>query len=270
MSSFNSLFPNGRWLMCCPDHYDVQYEINPWMSVARAPSRKDAWSQWKELHHTILRLGGWVEYVHPTPQQPDMVFTANAALVYGNQCIVAKMRYPQRQGEEAGYRQWFIDHGYQVFDLDGLSFEGEGDALFASDKLFVGSGFRTDVGVGDKIKTLLGLSTVITCELVDPYFYHLDTCFSPLNDKQALYYPKAFSESTISEMKKHLELFEVPEADARLFACNLVQLGKTVIIPAGCAQTNKILKDLGYDAYSIPLDQFIRAGGAAKCMALKV
>jgi len=256
--------------MCCPDYYDVTYEINPWMNRQRTPSKKRAWKQWKELHHTILRLGGWVEYVNPEKDQPDMVFTANAGLVHGKRCVISKFKFKERSGEEAPFRQWFIDHGFEIVELDGFNFEGEGDALFAGEKLFYGHGFRTDKEVGDILKNKLGLKSVIPCELTNSYFYHLDTCFAPINANQALYFPGAFSDDCQARLKNEIELFPVPEADAKLFSCNAVFLGKSVILPAGCEQTSLILKKLGFEPYLIELDEFIKAGGAAKCLTLRV
>lgn len=264
------LFPNGRRLMCCPDHFDVTYEINPWMSTSRVPDRKRAWKQWKELHHTLLRLGAWVEYVEPIKGQPDMVFTANAALVKGKRCVMAHFRYKERTGEEAPYRKWFEDHGYEVLDLGGTFFEGEGDALFAGETLFAASGFRSDLEAADKIAAALKVNKIVKVQLTNPHFYHFDTCFCPLNENQALYYSGAFSPDSIARMKQNIELFDVPEADAKKFVCNANILGKDVVLPAGCDQTYALLKKLGYSTYPVELDEFIKAGGAAKCLTLIV
>ena len=264
------LFSSGHWLMCAPDHYDVTYEINPWMSVTRAPLKKRAVTQWQTLHDTILRLGGTIESVAPVAGQPDMVFTANAGLVRGKDCILAHFKFPQRTGEEVPYRAWFDTNGFNVIDLGGLFFEGEGDALFAGEKLFVGHGFRTDKAVGPKLGQLLGIRSVFSCELVDPYYYHLDTCFAPLDDKRAIYFPGAFAPETLKVLRNEIELFEVPPEDARKFACNAVVLGRDVIIPAGCPATSAIIKGLGFSPHDVELDEFIKAGGAAKCLTLRV
>jgi N-dimethylarginine dimethylaminohydrolase len=256
--------------MCCPDHFDVTYEINPWMNRAIAPSKKNAWKQWKELHHTLIRLGVWVEYVEPVKGQPDMVFTANAGLVKDKKCILSHFKYKERSGEEVPYRKWFEDHGYTVIELKNCFFEGEGDALFAGEKLFIGTGFRSDPQAAELISKALNLTNVYSCELINPHFYHLDTCFCPLNDKQAFFYPGAFSEKSIKLMKEQLELFEIAEADAKKFACNANILGKDVVLPAGCESTCALLKKLGYNPYPVQLDEFIKAGGAAKCLTLRV
>ena len=201
----NNNFPNGRWLLCRPTYFDVKYKINPWMDTKRQPHLTVAQAQWQELHHTLLRLGAWIEYVDPEQTQPDMVFTANAGLVKGKKFVLSRFKFKERQGEEPGFEAWFRDEEYEVLKVKSGSFEGEGDALFAgSDQntLFVGYGFRTDRLVVDEIASLLEIKNAIPCQLVDDRFYHIDTCFCPLNEKQALYFPGAFSEESKKSMKK--------------------------------------------------------------------
>ncbi|MBX7144012.1 MAG: amidinotransferase [Oligoflexia bacterium] len=265
-----SLFPNGRWLLCEPKYFDVTYEINPWMSLKRTPERTRAQQQWQALHHTLIRLGAWVEYVDPLPKQPDMVFTANAGLVIGKRCILTRFKHAERQGEEAGYRTWFEQQGYEVVVAKSGFFEGEGDALFAGTTLFVGCGFRTDPAVEGELKQLSGAKELVMCELSNSYFYHLDTCFCPLDAERALVYPGAFSSTSLARMAKYIRLIEIPEADARRFACNMVPLGKRVVVPAGCSATYELLAKEGFEAAPVELDEYMKAGGAAKCLCLRL
>lgn len=267
------LFPNGRWLLCRPDFYNVTYQINPWMDVTRAPHLTLAQSQWQELHHTLLRLGAWVEYVEPLKDQPDMVFTANAGLVKGKKFVLSRFKFKERQGEEPAFKAWFQEEGYEVLECKKGSFEGEGDALFSDaerDTLFMGCGFRTDEAVVEEVAGYLGVNTALPCKLVDGRFYHIDTCFAPLNSNQAIFFPGAFTQDSIDRMKKHIELIPVPADDAARFACNAVVLGKQVVLPANCAATEKILKGLGYEPFGVELGEYLKAGGSAKCLTLRL
>ena len=264
------LFPHGKILMCCPDHYEVSYEINPWMNKSIATEKKKAWTQWKALHHTVLRLGGWVEYVEQPAGQPDLVFTANAGLVKGTRCVLSHFKHKERQVEEPTYKDWFIKHGFEVLELKDCFFEGEGDALFAGEVLFAGTGFRSDASSHKHIAEYLSIEKIIECELINPYFYHLDTCFCPLNPDLAIYFPGAFSAKSIDEMRKHIKLIEVREDEAKKFACNSVVLGKNIIIPAGCTKTSDTLNKKGYTTHEVELDEFMKAGGASKCLTLKL
>ena len=54
--------------------------------------------------------------------------------------------------------------------------------------------------VYDLIKKLGDIEIVI-CELTDPKFYHLDTCFAPVDETTALWYTPAFSEATKMEVR---------------------------------------------------------------------
>lgn len=265
-----ALFPHGRWLVCRPKDYDVRYQINPWMDLSRTPERALASTQWMNLHHHILRLGGWLEYVDHADGWPDMVFTANAGLVKGKDVVISKFRYKERAGEEPFFQSWFEAQGYTCHRVTKGAFEGEGDALFAADTLFCGYGFRSDREAHEEVAALLGVKKLVPVRLQDPRFYHLDTCFCPLTPKLALVHPGAFNAEDLSLLEGSIELIRVPPEDAVHFVCNAVVLGTDVVLPAGCAATYKALADRGFTAHPVELSEFIKAGGAAKCLSLKL
>ena len=238
------LFPGGRWLVCKPDDYDVRYVINPWMNTSITPEKALAVNQWSNLHHHLLRLGAWLEYVEHAAGQPDMVFTANAGLVRGNDCVLAKFRHAERQGEERHFRAWFESNGFKVHEVKRGSFEGEGDALFAGATLIAGYGFRSDREAHEEVAGILGVAELVPVQLQDPRFYHLDTCFCPLSESVALVYPGAFSEHDLATLGRRMELIRVSEHDALHFVCNAVVLGKQVVLPAGCPATYGMLQAL--------------------------
>ena len=262
------LFPHGKWLQCPPTFFDVEYEINPWMDIEVPPDKVRAPEQWKNLHHTLIRLGAYIEYVEPTRGNPDLVFTANAGLVRGKKVVMSRFKYKERQGEEPIFRKWFEHNEYSLFEVTKGAFEGEGDALFAGDTLFCGFGFRSDPQVYEEVTSILNVRQAVLCELQDNRFYHLDTCFCPLSESKAIFVRSAFSEESLKEMEKHIELHEVSNNDAERFVCNAMVLGTDVVLPAGCEETYKLLSSLGYQAYPVNLDEFLKGGGSAKCLTL--
>lgn len=254
--------------MCSPEFYEISYQINPWMDLKNQSDWKKAQKQWQLLHHTIIRLGGFVEYCRPVNGQPDMVFTANAALIHNNKAILSNFLCKERQMEKRHYGET-LKEIMEVVELpESLAFEGAGDALFAGNKLFAGFGFRSDFNSYVVIKDILNLKEIIYCKLINPNFYHLDTCFCPLNENNALIYPNAFENT--EEIGKHINLHFIPSDEAQKFACNAVVIGKNVILPSGCKQTVDILNNLGFITHPLELDQFLKAGGSAKCMTLKL
>lgn len=258
-------------LMCPPDYYDIEYEINPWMNRRRRCNRKLAMQQWLSLGRLLERLGARVSCVAPIPGLPDLVFTANAALVYHDIAVPSHFRYTQRQAEEPRYRQWFSDHGFRVRELEsGGFFEGAGDALFCGETLFAGYRRRSDVRAIHEVGELLGCR-VIPLELVRARYYHLDTCFCPLAPDAAVYYPDAFDEYGRRALRESIgRLIEVSDGAASRFACNAVVLGRAVITPNGCEELHRRLRQLGYLPYETPLGEFTKAGGSAKCLTLRL
>jgi N-dimethylarginine dimethylaminohydrolase len=264
------LFPHKRWLVCRPEDYDVRYQINPWMDLSKVPEKALASTQWTNLHHHLIRLGAWLEYVEHAPGVPDMVFTANAGLVRGRDVVLSRFRFKERQGEEAHFRAWFEGNGFRVLEVKSGSFEGEGDALFNGDRLFCGYGFRSDLKAHEEAAQSLGVQDLITVELKDPRFYHLDTCFCPLTPTLGMFNPGAFSADGIKALERCMELIRVPEHDAARFVCNAVVLGTDIVLPAGCPDTYRALGARGFTAHPVELSEFIKAGGAAKCLSLKL
>jgi N-dimethylarginine dimethylaminohydrolase len=256
--------------MCEPKYYGIHYEINPWMNVGNAPDTVVAQKQWETLRDKLLSLGVTIEYVDPTANQPDMVFTANAGLVKGQKCVASKFRFPERQGEEKGYFEWFNKNNFQtVFPTTG-DFEGEGDALFIGETLICGYGLRSDPKTHLEVCKILFVQDSIILQLVDPRFYHVDTCIAPLTIDTVMAYPPAFSAETFKKITDRFKVLVVEETEALKFACNAIVLGKDIVLPAGCPNIMRELEKENFVCHPVQLDQFIKAGGAAKCMVLKL
>jgi N-dimethylarginine dimethylaminohydrolase len=256
--------------MSPPTYYGIEYEINPWMSVARGANQARAQAQWQALHDTLqLKLDVEVLLVEPQKGLPDLVFTANAGLVFDGKVVLSRFRYPERGREEPHFRDWFRRQGMSTSDLPaGTFFEGEGDARLMGDRLFGGYGLRSDRCALEATSEITG-RPLVPLELVDPYFYHLDTCFCPLSSVLAMYYPPAFAGEGRARLTAEVpELIEVTEHDARLFGCNAVVVGEDVIVNAGCDQLAADLLQRSFRVHQLELDEFIKAGGSAKCLVL--
>ncbi len=263
--------PKPRILMCPPDFYGIEYEINAWMSRARPAESAVAREQWEGLRRTLETAGATISLVEPRPGLPDLVFTANAAIIYRDLAVLAHFRHRERQGEQPCFEAWLAGHGFRVERVpDDVYFEGAGDALFCGDTLFAGYRMRSDARGHQRIGELLGCR-VIPLELVDPYYYHLDTCFCPLQRDTAIYFPGAFDDYGRQVLRELVPtLIEVEEAEARRFACNAVVVGKTVVTNTGCTKLHQQLSERGFTPRETPLDEFVKAGGSAKCLTLRL
>jgi N-dimethylarginine dimethylaminohydrolase len=258
-------------LMCPPDYFGIEYEINPWMSRSRPSDLAVAATQWRALRTILEECGATVSTLPPIAGLPDLVFTANAALVFRKTAVLAQFRHPQRQGEEAHDAEWLEANGFDVVrPPEGVFFEGAGDALFCGDTLFAGYRIRSDARGHQRIGQSLGVR-VIPLELVDPYYYHLDTCFCPLRPGTALYFPGAFDDYGRRAMAQLVdELIEVDASEARHFACNAVVVGATVVTNVGCPKLHASLHAVGFQTRETPLSEFVKSGGSAKCLTLRL
>jgi N-dimethylarginine dimethylaminohydrolase len=261
--------------MCPPDHFEVAYVINPWMEGHRANTDAAlAYKQWNDLRIMIEKHAN-VVFEPPRHNLPDMVFTANAGLILGNKVIVSRFRSAERQGEEPHNHAWFTQNGFEILDWpQDLFFEGAGDALFdrGQDLLWVGYGFRSDAGVPALLQERLNYKTA-ALNLIDPRFYHLDTCLCPLTRGYLLYFPAAFDEKSqglIEALVPSDKRIAVEEADALKFCCNAVDLGTHLLMNDVSEPLQDRLAKAGFAPVITPLSEFMKAGGAAKCLTLKL
>ncbi len=264
-----------RFLMCPPDHYDVDYVINPWMEGnVHKSSRDRAVEQWQNLFH-IMKEHATVDLVTPQIGVPDMVFTANAGLVLETTVVLSRFYHKERQGEEPFFQEWFEQNGFTVHVLPkDLPFEGAGDALLDREGrwLWAGYGFRSELDSHPYLAKWLDIE-VLSLRLMDERFYHLDTCFCPLIDGYLLYYPPAFDSysNRLIEMRvpAHKRIV-VDEPDAVKFACNAVNIDRIIMMNQASDDLKRRLEAVGFQVIETSLNEFLKAGGAAKCLTLRV
>jgi ornithine--oxo-acid transaminase len=263
------------FLMCPPKLYDVKYVINPWMAGhVLDSSRTIATAQWTRLYQAVTQIAD-VVLVEPQPDSPDMVFTANAGLERDGTVVLSSFFHAERQGEEQHFHHWFQQAGYTVRTIPRETpFEGEGDALFAVDgsRLWAGFGPRTlqssHHGLGEAWKI-----EVVSLHLIDPRFYRLDTCFAPLDDGSVMYYPPAFDDASIAKIEAYYPADKriiVTEEDALRFACNVINVNRTVILNEVNRELSGQLKSKGFRVIEVALSEFMKAGGAAKCLVMRL
>jgi len=267
-----------HFLMCEPSFFEVCYVINPWMEGNLGKVNKElAQQQWTNLHGIVSGLAS-VSLIEPVAGLPDMVFTANAGLVHGNkngdkEVIVSSFRHAERQPEAKHFESFFSSLGYRVRHLkEQTIFEGAGDALFDSQgRLWFGSGIRSASHALDEIVAAFDVEAC-GLELTDPHWYHLDTAFCPLPQGQAIAYKKAFAEKSVAALDDAFgkDIIWVSETDARNFACNAIAIGRNVIMHRASAELKSALKQRGFEVIEADVSEFLKAGGACKCLTLEI
>lgn len=261
--------------MCPPEHFTVDYVINPWMAGNEdSLNLERAKLQWQTLKSIVEKFADVVT-IEPQPELPDMVFTANAGVVYGDKAIASHFIPHERRAEEKHFKKWFAGNGFELHDLDEkIGFEGAGDCLHdrGGPWLWTGYGFRTEIEAHEEIANFFDLE-VVSIRLTDDRFYHIDTCFCPLNGGYLMYHPPAFDyDSRIaieSRIPSHKRIV-VDTLDAGNFACNAVNIGQEVIMNAASDPLKARLKVLGFNVHIVELSEFLKAGGSSKCLTLKL
>ncbi|MUL49525.1 N-dimethylarginine dimethylaminohydrolase [Mycobacterium sp. CBMA293] len=279
-----SATPNAGWrperiarprhyVMTRPTHFAVEYAINPWMDTSATVDTALAVRQWERLVQTYRSLGHTVDLVDPLPGLPDMVFAANGGLVLDDGlekvAIIARFTYPQRAGESVAYAGWLLDHDYCPLYTEHTN-EGQGDLLIVGSKILAGYGFRTDRQSHDEVAKLSGLP-LISLQLVNPRFYHLDTALAVLDDHTIAFYPPAFGATSVALLRKMFPgAIEVADADAHVLGLNAVSDGLNVVHPAAATGFAAQLAAAGFRSLGVDLSELLKGGGSVKCCTLEV
>lgn len=271
--------PN-RVLLTAPTHFDVEYVINPHMSENVGTVNKEvAFQQWKALRAAYTALDVSPSVMNGQPGLPDMVFCANQTLPFYQPrtdrrgVILSRMHAPERKEEVPYYADFFEDHGYDVESLPetlDVDFEGMGDALWHPGHFFLwgGYGFRTGPEAYEAISDMLNVPVVLL-SLHDSDYYHLDTCFCPLDADHVLIAPEAFDDEGRALIDACFNtVIEAPDAEARhQFACNAHSPdGEHVLIHEGCEGTTEQLRTEGFVPVELDTSEFLKAGGSVFCM----
>lgn len=274
--------PTGA-LMVTPEHFTVEYVINPHMeghvgNVDREKARRE----WNEVREAFVKSGVEVHDIKGEAGLPDMVFCANQSLPYvsptgGKEVMMSIMHADQRKNEVSFIEEWYRNNDYKIHHLDKskiTDFEGMGDAIWHTGKRLIwgGYGFRSSLEAYRKINETFDVP-VIGLELLNPDFYHLDTCFCMLNSDTALIYPAAFTSDGLALIRKLIpNSIEANQYEAEeLFACNATcPNGKDVVIQAGCTDVNAKLKAAGFIVHEVSTEEYLKSGGSVFCMKMMV
>ena len=258
------------YLMCPPEHFKVEYVINPWMHTDTPVDTALAVKQWQRLHDTVVDLGHEVHVLAPGDDLPDMVFAANGAFSVDGVVYGARFRYPQRSAEADVHRAFYLARADKWrFVAPTQVNEGEGDFAYLpaahGGLILAGYGFRTEPAAHSEAQEVLG-RPVVSLRLVDPRFYHLDTALAALDDANIIYYPDAFSESSRAVL---CQLFPdavvATEDDAMAFGLNLVSDGRNVLLNTDCGPLATRLATAGYNPVLVELAELKKGGGSVKC-----
>jgi N-dimethylarginine dimethylaminohydrolase len=274
-----------RLLMCPPQHYAVTYVINPWMDPANWARDEQALAagsrrQWIELQRILVDLGAVIELIPPVPRLPDLVFTANAAVVLDRKALLSRFRHAERRPEEPHFETAFRAlHARGLLEsvqklTDGLVLEGAGDCVWDQTRnlFWMGYGQRSDVGAAHAVEHAFG-AEVVPLELVDPRFYHLDTALCALSRGEVMYAPTAFAKKARAAIRARVgpaQRVEIGMADACRLAANAVCLDDAIVLSSCSSYLRADLEERGYRVIATALPSFLFGGGSAFCLTLRL
>lgn len=258
-------------LLCPPTHYDIEYEINPWMHVDNKVDQFRVKDEYEQLKQAFKDLGAEVLEIQQEEGLPDMVYIANVGFPIGNSFIKANFRFPQRKKEADFAAAYFEKMGFEILTLPpNVFFEGQGDFLTVSGKYFFGFGKRSTRDAKDFLSQIVK-AECLDFELVDPYYYHLDMSLAPLDAKTVVVNERGFQKEALLRLRSIFpNVITTNEQDNKIIACNLVVVGKTVVVGRGVSREfKKSLSSFGFDFREVPMEEYRKGGGSVKCLTME-
>jgi len=256
-------------LMCRPEYFTVSYRINPWMHPEDPTDTSLALKQWDVLYETYQNLGFDVQLIEGLPGLPDMVYAANGGFVVDGIAYGAKFHYPERGPEGPAYMDWFREHGFDVREPVETN-EGEGDFLLVGDTILAASGFRSDTGSHQEIAAIYGRE-VVSLQLINPSYYHLDTALAVIDPTTIAYLPSAFDEPSLAILReRYPDAIIATEEDASILGLNSFSDGHNVVIAERATTFARDLADRGYNPIGVDLSELLLGGGGVKCCTLEL
>lgn len=258
-------------LMCPPTHFDVEYEINPWMHCDNPVDHAVALAQWQALHDIYTKGLGWTVHVlEPQPHLPDLVFTANGGLVIGGTVVLPCFRHPERQGETPLFEAWFRANGFAAQPVPIHDFEGEGDALLWNDVLFAGYPWRSDKLAHRSLARSFGIE-VVSLQLTDARFYHLDTALTVVDRATVALYAPAFTAESVDKVRRMVpRVILASEEDALGYGLNALSDGEHIVLSDRAPGLIDTYRRLGLQVWPTPIGEFQKSGGGVKCLSLEL
>jgi N-dimethylarginine dimethylaminohydrolase len=266
----------GRhYAMVRPDHFRVDYQINPYMDLTRQPDVPRTIGQWRDLVASIELAGGRVDILDQRPDSPDMVYAMNLGLALTDvrtettRVAMSHMRYAERRREVESSSRWFAAAGFSPSYVGregvGAYFEA-GDAFPYAGRLVVGYGPRTEELALKHLATDHDLH-VHGVRITHPGMYHLDLGFCPIDERIALVCPSAYDAASAEAL---LALVPDPivlsEQDALTFCANSIVIGTTILMPACPPAVRERLEAAGYEVVLVDVSEFHKGGGSIRCL----
>ncbi len=262
-----------RYLMVEPDHFRVDYAINPYMDVAEQPDPARARAQWLHLVEVIRAYGGEVDVLGQRPDAPDMVYAMNLGLVVNRDerrhALMSHMRFAERRMETLTAQPWFAEHGYSTAYVgrDGVGAHLEaGDIFPFGDALVAGYGPRSEELALKHLAAELDVR-VRGLRITHPGMYHLDLAFCPLDETRAMVAPSAFDEaSAAAALALVPEPLVLTEEEALTFCANSIVLGRTILMPVCPDRVRSRLEEWGFEIVLVDVTEFHKGGGSIRCL----
>lgn len=258
-----------RVLLCPPHFMEIKDVINDVQK--RYKEENIDTDKATEQHNAFIKAlrenGITTEFLTPSQEYPEQVFTRDIGFTVGEQVFIGEMAADIRQGEETELQKWLSAQGIASKRLDGSRVEG-GDVMLDGDRLYVGISSRTSGNVVKQLQAELPDFEVIPVDFDEKYL-HLDCVFNILSPTEALIFPEALSEETVAILGSRYELITVNAEEQFKLGTNVLSIGdRRVFSQPQNIEVNEQLKKHGFHVIECDFSEIIKSGGAFRCCTM--
>jgi N-dimethylarginine dimethylaminohydrolase len=212
--------------------------------------------------------------IEPHDEAPDLTFTGNTALIYGNLAVLSSFRHPERRRQQNVFRAALSQAGLATTYLRQTYFEGASNTLFDRVRplCYTGVGRHKDWNEALELREIVGCR-VLQLPLIDKRFFHLDMALCPLGSGHVLAYLPAFAPEAQTRLRRAIEpefLIEIDIEDALALACNAVEVDDALVLHGASRRLRDQLNHIGYRLFCTALDEFLNLGRGAKKLTLRL
>jgi len=245
--------PGASFTRALSEHPD-RATIDPVRAAAQHAAYREA----------LRRAGLDLVRLPPDEELPDACFVDDCAVVAGGDALLTRPGAPSRAAEPERLAGALTRLVVRVERMRSPATLDGGDVLALGDTLVVGRSLRTNQAGVDQLAVFAaarGLRAA-TAELPAGTL-HLQSGVTALGGDALVGSPELLDQPAFRSVETRVP---VPPEEAA--ACNVVAVGRSVVMVAGCPRTAAALAALGLEVIEVDLSEFTKADGGPTCLSL--
>jgi dimethylargininase len=218
-------------------------------------------------HRDYLRIlescGLEMTVMEPDDQFPDSCFVEDTAVVAQSVAIITRPGAPSRRGEEQAIEPWLATHRPIERIVAPGTVDG-GDIVLTGERVLIGLSARTNEEGAGQLAEILEAAGMECTMLPAGDALHLKSSVNELGDDRLL----VTAEFAHCAKLRDFQCTVVPAGES--YAGNSLWVNGRVVVPAGFAETRKLIDALGLETIETDVSEFRKLDGGLSCLSIRL